>query len=267
MTATQALQGKVAGVQITSSGQPGSLPQVTIRGAGSILGGANPLYVVDGIWTDDITNINTADILSMDVLKDASSASIYGVRGANGVILITTRQGSGKMKVSYSGTAGMTQAAYVVPMANAAEYINYRENFSRPSCCHLHLGYSTNWYNQVLRNAFYQNHNLSVSGGNSQDKYALSASYQTDEGIIIFNKYTRYTVRLNNEYNPTTFLKIGTTASFANQAAQNVPTGTITEDAYRAAPLVPAMVNGKFGNTSQFQNVGNPCPLRRSEHE
>ena len=256
LTATQALQGKVAGVQITSSGQPGSLPQVIIRGAGSILGGANPLYVVDGIWTDDITNINTADILSMDVLKDASSASIYGVRGANGVILITTRQGSGKMKVSYNGTVGMQQAAYIVPMANATEYINYREAFSGLPTSPT--GYSTNWYNQVLRNAFYQNHNLSVSGGNSQDKYALSASYQTNDGIIIFNNYTRYTVRLNNEFNPTTFLKIGTTASFANQSAQNVPTGTITEDAYRAAPLVPAMLNGKFGNTSQFQNVGNP---------
>ena len=256
LTATQALQGKVAGVQITSSGQPGSMPQVIIRGSGSILGGANPLYVVDGIWTDDITNINSADILSVDVLKDASSASIYGVRGSNGVILITTRQGAGKMKVSYSGTVGMQQAAYIVPMANSAEYINYRENFSGLPISPT--GYSTNWYNQVLRNAFYQNHNLSVSGGSSQDKYALSASYQTNDGIIIFNNYTRYTVRLNNEFNPTSFLKIGTTASFANQTAQNVPTATITEDAYRAAPLVPAMLNGKFGNTSQYQNVGNP---------
>jgi TonB-dependent starch-binding outer membrane protein SusC len=256
LTATQALQGKVAGVQITSSGQPGSMPQVIIRGAGSILGGANPLYVVDGIWTDDITNINSADILSVDILKDASSSSIYGVRGANGVILITTRQGTGKMKVAYSGTVGIQQAAYVVPMANSAEYINYRENFSGLPISPT--GYSTNWYNQVLRNAFYQNHNLSVSGGSSQDKYALSASYQTNDGIIIFNNYTRYTVRLNNEFNPTSFLKIGTTASFANQASQNVPTGTITEDAYRAAPLVPAMLNGKFGNTSQYQNVGNP---------
>ena len=123
---------------------------------------------------------------------------------------------------------------------------------------HPATGYSTNWYNQVLRNAFYQNHNLSISGGNTQDKYALSASYQTNDGIIIFNNYTRYTVRLNNEFSPTAFLKIGTTASFANQTAQNVPTGTITEDAYRAAPLVPAMINGKFGNTSQYQNVGNP---------
>ncbi len=256
LTATQALQGKAAGVQITSSGQPGSMPTVVIRGTGSILAGAGPLYVVDGIWTDDITNINTADILSLDVLKDASACSIYGVRGANGVILITTRQGSGKMRVNYNNNIGIQQAAFVVPMANAAQYINYRENFSGlpvPT-----TGYSTNWYNQVLRNAFYQNHNLSVSGSSSQDKYALSVGYLTNDGIIIDNDYTRYTIRFNNEFSPASFLKIGTTASFASQASQNVPTGTITEDAYRASPLVPAMVNGKFGNTSQYQNVGNP---------
>jgi TonB-linked SusC/RagA family outer membrane protein len=256
LTATQALQGKVAGVQIISSGQPGSSPQVIIRGAGSILGGANPLFVVDGIWTDDITNINTADILSVDILKDASACSIYGVRGANGVILITTRQGSGKMKVNYSANLGVQQAAYVVPMANSTQYLNYEQAALGPQL--FPTGSSTNWYNQVLRTAFYQNHSLSISGSNSQDKYALSVGYQTNEGIIIFNDYTRYTVRFNNEFTPTSFLKIGTTASFANQASQNVPTGSITEDAYRAAPLVPGMVNGKFGNTSQFQNVGNP---------
>jgi len=257
LTATQAIQGKVAGVQVISSGQPGSSPQVIIRGTGSILAGANPLMIVDGIWTDDITNINTADIVSVDILKDASACSIYGVRGANGVILITTRQGSGKMKVTYSTNIGIQQAAYVVPMANAAQYSNYvtlaTSGLPVPA-----TGYSTNWYNQVLRNAFYQNHNVSISGSGTQDKYALSLSYQTNEGIIIFNQYTRYTVRFNNEFTPASFLKIGTTASFANQASQNVPTGTITEDAYRAAPLVPAMVNGKFGNTSQYQNVGNP---------
>jgi TonB-dependent starch-binding outer membrane protein SusC len=256
LTATQALQGQVAGVQVVSSGQPGSSPQVIIRGAGSILLGASPLYIVDGIWTDDITNINTADIVSVDILKDASASSIYGVRGANGVILITTRQGTGKMKLNYTTNMGIQQAAYVVPMANASQYINYRVGVTGlpvPA-----TGYSTNWYDEVLRNAFYQNHNLSVSGGNSQDRYALSAGYLTNQGIIIFNTYTRYTARFNNEFTPSSFLKIGTTASFASQASQNVPTGTITEDAYRAAPLVPAMVNGKFGNTSQYQNVGNP---------
>ena len=250
------MQGKVAGVQISSSGQPGSSPQVIIRGAGSILGGADPLYIVDGIWTSDITNINTSDIVSVDILKDASSCSIYGVRGANGVILITTKQGSGKMKVTYTGTGGMQQAAYIVPMANAAQYVSYQMAITglpfNPT------GYSTKWYNQVLRNAFYQNNNISVSGSSEHNRYFLSVGYLTNEGIIIFNKYKRYTIRLNNEFTPASFLKIGTTASFANQASQNVPTGTVTEDAYRSSPLVPAMLNGKFGNTSQFQNVGNP---------
>jgi TonB-dependent starch-binding outer membrane protein SusC len=256
LTATQAIQGKVAGVQVISSGQPGSSPQVIIRGTGSILAGANPLLIVDGIWTDDITNINTADILSVDILKDASACSIYGVRGANGVILITTRQGSGKMKVNYSANIGFQQAAHVVPMANATQFLNYEQAALGPTLSPT--GYSTNWYNQVLRNAFYQNHNISISGSNPQDKYALSIGYQTNEGIIIFNDYTRYTARFNNEFTPTSFLKIGLTASFANQASQNVPTETITEDAYRASPLVPAMLRGKFGNTSVFQNVGNP---------
>ena len=118
-------------------------------------------------------------------------------------------------------------------------------------------GYSTNWYNQVLRNAFYQNHNLSISGGSTTDKYTLSASYQTNDGIIIFNNYTRYTVRLNNEFTPTTFLKIGTTASFANQTSQNVPTGRSPKMPIARRPCF-RHVNGKFGNTSQYQNVGNP---------
>jgi TonB-linked SusC/RagA family outer membrane protein len=256
LTATQALQGQVAGVQVTSSGQPGSLPQVVIRGSGSILAGGNPLYIVDGIWTDDITNINTADILSVDILKDASACSIYGVRGANGVILISTRQGSGKMKINFSVNIGSQQAAYIVPMANATEYINYREAVTGLPV--QATGYSTNWYNQVLRNAFYQNYNISIAGSSPQDKYAISAGYQTNQGTIINNDYSRFTVRFNNEYAPAKFLKIGTTLSYALQTAQNVQVGTITEDAYRAAPLVPAIVNGKFGNTSQYQNVGNP---------
>ena len=93
MTATQALQGKVAGVQIISSGRPGSSPDVRVRGTGTALAGTTALFVVDGVLTDDISNINTADIVTMDVLKDASSTSIYGARGANGVVIITTKKG------------------------------------------------------------------------------------------------------------------------------------------------------------------------------
>src|SRR6185312_26370 len=126
LTATQAIQGKVAGVQIISSGAPNSAPVVRIRGTGSILGGVNPLYVVDGVLTDDIRNINSADIVSLEVLKDASAAAIYGVRAANGVIIITTKKGrTGKMQISYDANAGIRQASHLVKMANAKEYANY----------------------------------------------------------------------------------------------------------------------------------------------
>ncbi|QNP51213.1 carboxypeptidase-like regulatory domain-containing protein [Hymenobacter qilianensis] len=109
-TATQALQGKIAGVQITNNGAPNSQPVVRIRGTGTLLAGANPLYVVDGVQTTDIRNLSNADIATIDVLKDASAAAIYGVRGANGVIIITTKQGKeGKPVLSYSATGALSR--------------------------------------------------------------------------------------------------------------------------------------------------------------
>src|SRR5882724_1961692 len=110
LTATQAIQGKIAGVQIISSGQPGSSPQIRVRGIGTTLAGTTSLFVVDGVLTDDISNINTADILEMNVLKDASAAAIYGSRGANGVIIITTKRGtSGGLKINYNNSIGFRQ--------------------------------------------------------------------------------------------------------------------------------------------------------------
>jgi len=126
LTASQALQGKLAGVQITSSGAPGSAPTVRIRGTGSVIGGAEPLYVVDGVITEDIRNINNADILSVDVLKDASSTAIYGVRASNGVILITTKAGTrGKASVTYDGYYGIKSITNKVDMAGPNMYATY----------------------------------------------------------------------------------------------------------------------------------------------
>ena len=166
LTATQAMQGKAAGVQIISSGQPGSQPSVRIRGTGSLIGGAEPLYVVDGVLTTDITNINNNDIVNVDVLKDASTTAIYGARGANGVIIITTKQGSGKMQISYSGNFGVQSATNVVKMANSTQYIAYVQAALGPATSPT--GYSTNWYNQILRNAYQQNHNITVSGSSEK---------------------------------------------------------------------------------------------------
>ncbi len=269
-TATQALQGKMAGVQIITAGQPGALPVVRIRGVGTMLSGADPLYVVDGILTNDITNINNSDIVDLTVLKDASSEAIYGVRAANGVIIITTKQGvAGKVKVNYFGNFGVRSATKLVKMANSQEYIDYVAASLGPTIAPT--GYSTDWFSQFLRNGFEQTHNISMSGGSEFNKFLFSAGYVNDQGIVIDNSYKRWTFRLNDEYKISSMVKFGFTASYANSvtqsinqaynstnSAQNQGTGSSFNDAYRASPTIPSKINGKYGNTSAFQNVGNP---------
>lgn len=257
LTATQAIQGKVAGVQIINSGAPGSSPQVRIRGTGTMLGGANPLYVVDGVITDDITNINTADIVSVDILKDASSEAIYGVRAANGVIIITTKQGrSGKLRVNYNMNVGMRMAANLVKMANSRQYLDYEQAALGPSL--NPTPYSTDWYAQILRRGVEQNHDLSISGGTEKVKYLFSTDYLSDQGIIIDNHYNRFTLRTNDEFGLAKGLTFGIQASYSNARTRNVNLGSAYNDAYRASPLIQSMQSGKYGNTSLFQNVGNP---------
>ncbi|MES2798045.1 MAG: carboxypeptidase-like regulatory domain-containing protein, partial [Bacteroidota bacterium] len=176
MTPTQAMQGKVAGVQIISSGRPGSSPNIRVRGTGTALAGTATLFVVDGVLTDDISNINTSDITNMDILKDASSTAIYGARGANGVVIITTKKGvSGKLSINYNNSIGMRSVANRVQMANAEEYANYVSAASGQIVQAKDI--STNWYDQILRNALFQNHNLSLSGGSDKLKNYLSLGY------------------------------------------------------------------------------------------
>jgi TonB-linked SusC/RagA family outer membrane protein len=257
LTATQALQGKAAGVQIISNGQPGTSPQIFIRGTSTALGGTAVLYVVDGVLTDDISNINTADIVTMNILKDASATAIYGSRGANGVIIITTKRGvAGKPKISYDGNAGIRQAAFLVKMANAAEYANYA---SSASGLNIVAGTtSTDWYGQILRTAFEQNHNVSLSGGDEKATYFLSAGYFSDQGIVIDNVYKRFVIRSNSDFKISSKVRMGMDVSFSNGHDDRVDISAAYNDAYRAAPIIPSKINGKYGNVSSYQNVGNP---------
>ena len=267
LTATQALQGKVAGVQIISSGQPGSSPQIRIRGVGTTLSGTTSLYVVDGVLTDDISNINTADIVDMNILKDASAAAIYGSRGANGVIIISTKKGaSGKLKIDYSNNVGIRQASNLVEMANSREYSNYVQAATgNPPAA---TGYDTDWFKTILRNAWQQNHNLSLSAGTDKSTYLFNVGYLDDHGIVIDNSFKRLTMRLNNEYKISDIIKFGIQSSYANSTNQNGfnninidaygNVGSVYNDAYRAAPFIPDIVDGRYGNTSAYQNVGNP---------
>ncbi len=266
LTATQAVQGKIAGVQVISSGDPNALPIVRIRGTGTMLGGANPLYVVDGVINDDIRNINSADILTFEVLKDASATAIYGMRAANGVILITTKKGKmGKMVINYDLTFGTKSATRIVEMASANQYANYVNEASlfygsgdsivKQST--LRGGGNTDWYNEILRRGMFQNHNLSLSGGNEKINYFFSAGYLVDEGIIRTNKFDRLTLRNNNDYKITDKFTIFTNVSYSSQNIRNVDINAFNI-AYRAAPYVVSKRDDKYGNTSLSNNVGNP---------
>jgi TonB-dependent starch-binding outer membrane protein SusC len=257
ITATQALQGKVAGVQILSSGKPGSSPNVRVRGIGTALAGTTALFVVDGVLTDDISNINISDIVSMDILKDASSTSIYGARGANGVIIITTKRGeSGTTKVNYNNFIGFRSAARIVDMANASEYANYASAATGQSV--LPGDADTDWYREILRNAFTQNHNLSFSGGNENMSHFVGLGYLDEEGIVLNNNFKRFNVRTNLDYKLSSFFKVGVNGSFTNSDERDVNLGAAYNNAYRAAPIIPSVIEGRYGNTSQFHNVGNP---------
>jgi TonB-dependent starch-binding outer membrane protein SusC len=266
LTATQAVQGKVAGVQVISSGDPNALPIVRIRGTGTMLGGANPLYVVDGVINDDIRNINSSDILTFEVLKDASATAIYGMRAANGVILITTKKGKmGKMIISYDMSFGIKEATQLVNMASAnqyARYVNeaslyYGSGDSIVKQSTLRNGGNTNWYNEILRRGLFQNHNVSLSGGSEKINYFFSAGYLTDEGIIRTNKFDRFTLRNNNDYKISDKFTISTNVSYSGQNVRNIDLNAFNI-AYRAAPYVIAKQDDKYGNTSLANNVGNP---------
>lgn len=266
LTATQAIQGRVAGVQIISSGDPNSSPTVRIRGVGTMLGGASPLYVVDGVITDDIRNINSADIVSMDILKDASATAIYGMRAANGVLLITTKKGrTGRMIVAYDGTVGMREIAKLVNMAGANQYANYVNEASvyygsgdsLIKNAQLAAGGNTDWYDVITKRSLMQNHNLSISGGSDKINYFLSAGYVGDGGIIKTNQFKRFTLRSNNEYKLTNALRLSTLVSYSRADVRDVDLG-VFDIAYRAAPYVPAKIGELYGNTSLSNNISNP---------
>ena len=256
----QALQGRAAGVTVTSnSGQPGEGATIRIRGIGSALGGNDPLYVVDGVITSDIKWLSPTDIKSMEILKDASAAAIYGSRGANGVILITTKSGGeGKINISFDAYWGFqnrwkkmdvlkasdfaeTELRIGAMRDGASEIAYYINNGFRPWLNLYKLGNAnvtkiseyypinfayenqeTDWQDEVFRpNAFMHNYNLSFDGGNEKGHYALSASYFGQEGTIVGSNYHRFTLRLNTDYKVREWLKIGEHFSLVSYYGRN----------------------------------------------
>lgn len=259
LTGTQAIQGKLAGVQITNFGSPGSAPTVRIRGTGSVIGGAEPLYVVDGIITDDIRNISTSDIVSIDVLKDASSTAIYGVRAANGVILITTRAGKrGSSELRYDSYFGFKSLTNKVYMAGPKSFPTYSNEAAGAFAIKPEqITGNTDWMDAITRTGLQQNHSISLSGGGEKSASFLSINYMKEAGILLGNDYERITIRNNNDFYINNALKIGNTMNLSRYHSNNKPFSVFTS-AYNAAPLYDAVdTNGNYGY-SDVNNVGNP---------
>ncbi len=281
--ALQALQGQAAGVNITStSGQPGGGFKVNIRGVGTI-GNANPLYVVDGVITNDITYLNNSDIASIDILKDAASCAIYGVNGANGVVLITTRSGKlGKKngEISLDAYYGVQNIARKLPLLNAEEYAVIQNEaainsgkaplFTQAQIDALAKGstdlpaHGTDWLDQMFSsNVPIQNYNLAANGGTDVSSYSLGLSYTEQGGIIggsNLSDYKRYNFRTNSErklYDGA--LKVGEhlTFSFIDQkgvADGGLYSGNVLASAIGTSPLL-AMYDAKGNYLSSLNST------------
>lgn len=260
----QALQGKVAGVYVApSSGEPGAGAVIRIRGTGT-LNNANPLYVIDGMITSDARFINPQDVESVEVLKDASAAAIYGSRGANGVIIITTKRGKKQegASLSLSSYYGTQRVARKIDLLNAAEFaelyneLRNQQFYPDPTA----LGEGTDWQDVVFRDAPMGSVQLSATGGAEGIIYSLSGNYFKQDGIVESSSYERLTFRLNSEMALRPWLSVGVNASYATSNSRIAPGGVVL-GAYRMPPvLAPRDSTGDFTDPTFFGlALGNPA--------
>jgi TonB-linked SusC/RagA family outer membrane protein len=259
----QAIQGKVAGVYVTpENGEPGRGAKIRIRGTGT-LNNASPLFVVDGMLLDDISFLNPQDVESVEVLKDASSTAIYGNRGANGVIIITTKKGKSGDKAtitlgSYYGTQSLTKK---IPLANASEFAqmfneyNGSLYFPNPAA----LGVGTDWQDVVYRDAPISNVQLGINGGSERYSYNLSGNYFNQSGVLKESEYERITVRFNNEFKVNKRLTIGNNLAFAHFERQNAP-GVLASTLWMPPVFSEKDSTGDFSDPTFFGTaIGNPA--------
>ncbi|MBE7178806.1 MAG: SusC/RagA family TonB-linked outer membrane protein, partial [Mucilaginibacter polytrichastri] len=193
----QLIQGKTPGVVITKpGGDPNGGATVRLRGINSLTGSNTPLYVIDGIVGADLATIPANEIESFDILKDAATASIYGARAANGVIIVTTKRGrSGQSQIEYNGSVSVDKAANYLELMSAEDIRNYQISVGNTN--YTGFGGNTDWFRSILRTAYSQNHTLSLSGGSDKTTYRASVNYLNKNGILVNNALERLTGRLN----------------------------------------------------------------------
>jgi TonB-linked SusC/RagA family outer membrane protein len=245
-----ALQGKITGIQVTNTGVPGGSPTVRVRGVGTFDSQyEGPLYVVDGMFFDNIDFLDNNNIESVTVLKDASAAAIYGVRAANGVILITTRNGiKGETHITYDGYVGFQRATHKVKMANSAQYAAMMQEAGQLTNIDASVAKwggsghvpstDTDWYDELLETGYVQSHSLNISGASDKGSYLLGISFYGQDGIMkVPSNYNRYNIISKGDYNPFSWLKVG-----ANITVSNGYQRQATEEAFRCAFITPSIV-------------------------
>ena len=261
-----ALNGAVAGLNVTAtSGQPGAASQVRIRGGNSVNASNEPLYVVDGfIYYKDasaaktglgaiesslnpLSTINPSDIESIEVLKDVSATAIYGSRGANGVIIVTTKKGTrGRTSINYRYTAGFDVAAKKLDLMTASEWAGFQKTYFYNKGGYTDeqiaaLGSGTDWQGAMLRTAFRQAHELSVSGGTAKSRYAFSANYTDQDGIVINSGFKRYNFHVNADWNLLPGLTFGLNATYGKSTQEGLTTTEAV--AYNSSPFSAGITN------------------------
>lgn len=257
------LQGKVAGLSVVNSGSPGASPAVTIRGINST-NGASPVYVVDGVIQDNIDYLNAADIESIDVLKDPSSIAIFGIRGGNGVIAVTTKRAAkGQTRVTYQGSAGIQKVTNTIDVTDAEGFkkLFNTELANNNAAPFDYTNYTadTDWQDLILRTASQTNNSVSISNTGEKTTTLVNLGYNSQEGVVKYGKFERYVARFNQEVNINKKLKVGgdITGNYYNTQGS----GVSLNNALWSAPIVPVQFDeNTYYSMPSFQRaqVGNP---------
>lgn len=291
-SAVQSIQGKAAGINIVTNDEPGANPSVRIRGLGTVLGARDPLYIIDGVELSAINTVNPVnglspnDIESMSILKDASSLAIYGQKGANGVVIITTKRGKkGSVKVSYDAYYGQKSILKKVDMADSYRFAYYNNtalgssnyfNYNQPA--------NTNWLDEITDTGEVTSNAVSLSGANDNASYYFGATHYTEKGILIGTDYKRTNILNKNEFNIADGrLKVRNFLNLALAHKTPKPLSAFT-NAYKQSPIVPVQYpNGRWGlplinrgngindlsgtEYDKYNNVGNPVAQLQNDHQ
>ncbi len=258
------LQGKIAGVQIVNSGQAGADPEIRIRGTNSI-NGYKPLYVVDGLFNDNINFLNPEDIESMEVLKDPSSLAIFGVRGANGVIIVTTKRAKeGQTLVNINTSFGWKSVVDKIKMVNAPQFKElYNEQMANQGNALFDFSNwnaNTDWQDEIFQTGFITNNNVSITGASEKHSFYLGVGYSHEQGNIKHEKYSKVTINASNDYKITKDIKVG----FQFNGARMLPADSKTVlNAIRTTPVAP-VYNEEYGlytSLPEFQKAQMNNPM------